>query len=164
MSYENYVAELKINNMESTAYHRKVFRKMICSKSTWYYLLQIWDGRYAALWYNGLDMMGPQIIAISEHYIKESGWPFALISDCFDEVREFINRGTLEMMEQGGISFENNKIKFIPKKINRGKDRNNLCIEKMKKDEQSFWMELKKIGLNRDEVLKAWEKTNTNAV
>lgn len=106
--------EVKINNGESQSYHRKALRKMVSAKSTHYYLLHIWDGRYAAFWWQGIE--SELCIAVAEYHLEESGFPFAFISENFNEVREYINKNELEIMESSGLSVSDGRIKFIPKK------------------------------------------------
>jgi len=82
----------------SEQHHKEAFLQMVEKKSSHYFLLKIWDGRYAAFWGQGFET--DHCIAVAEHYIDESGSPFAFLSANLDEVREFINREEIKLVNQ----------------------------------------------------------------
>ena len=84
---------------ESTKQHRKIFSSMVICESTSYYLLHIWDGRYAAFWAQGFE--GDHCISVAEHDIHEkTGMPFAFLSKNINEVRDYINCHELKMARE----------------------------------------------------------------
>ncbi len=82
----------------SEKHHREALLEMVQGKSTHYFLLKIWDGRYAAFWDQGFET--EHCIAVSEHYIDQSGSPFAFISTNLNEVREFINCEEMKLVDE----------------------------------------------------------------
>lgn len=79
-------------NRDSEPHHKKIFHRMVLKKKGPWYLLHIWDGRYAAFWNQGLG--GEHCIAVAEHHTHEdtgSTWPFAFISDNRKDVERFID-------------------------------------------------------------------------
>ena len=73
---------------EPTKLERKNFIKMIKEETIWYFLLKIWDGRYAAFWHAGLNLDHER--AVNNHEIDEDGSPFSFVSHNLNEVRNYI--------------------------------------------------------------------------
>lgn len=79
-------------SISSEPHHKEAFLRMVCGHSGPYFLLHIWDGRYAAFWAAGFDI--EHCIAVAEHMTHEehgSTWPFAFISANKEEVECYIN-------------------------------------------------------------------------
>lgn len=76
----------------SEPHHQQAVLSMVCGQNDWYFLLHIWDGRYAAFWRQGLEI--EHGTAVAEHITHEdrgSTWPFAFISESREEVERYIN-------------------------------------------------------------------------
>lgn len=82
----------------SEKHHQEALLRLVRGESTHYFLLHIWDGRYAAFWKDRLKT--PSCAAVAERFIKSCGWPFAFIGASFEEVRDYINRDELEIVKE----------------------------------------------------------------
>jgi hypothetical protein len=66
--------------------------------------LEIWDGRYAAFWIEGLEI--ENCTAVYEHVTLEdegNTWPFAFISESREEVEAFVDKGVSEYHRSAGF-------------------------------------------------------------
>ena len=62
----------------STPAERAAFLRMVVLKTEPFYLLKIWDARYAAFWYAGFYI--DHCSAVAAHEIDpETAWPFAFV-------------------------------------------------------------------------------------
>lgn len=62
----------------STPAEQAAFLRMVVLKTESFYLLKLWDGRYAAFWYAGFQI--EHCSAVAAHEIDlETGWPFAFV-------------------------------------------------------------------------------------
>lgn len=74
--------------------YQKEFLKLVIGKSTHYFLLKISDRRYAAFWYQGLE------IKYKENFFDEIELSCAFISTSLDEIRKYINSEELDLAKK----------------------------------------------------------------
>jgi hypothetical protein len=88
----------------STADEKAKFLKMVVSKTDSFYLLKIWDGRYAAFWYAGFD--AEHCSAVAAHEIWETGWPFAFVHKDKKVVLAYIAESERAQIDSSKVSYD----------------------------------------------------------